>query len=187
MCEFTPVIVATVLVLMHNTLLVPPMHDISTLSGCLTWSVQGLANASVTVCVGARSSQKCSVTTVLESTDSSVAFVLPGSTDEPAVATRFRACGGASPTSCTPDIEINTANVWWVQGDDSISTSPRATQGGWIKVYVSLSIDLDPRVKTCCSFSLLLIRIDVLLNTNNKNSRDQGHTMYCTSSLVCNP
>jgi hypothetical protein len=152
---------------------------------------QGLVNASVTVCTGPPTSSDCVEATVLESSSSSVAFVLPGNSDSPAVATRFRACDSETPTLCSDYVDINTPDVWWVQGDDSSSAAPRSTQGGWIRVYVASLLlvawsTMSSRLLCCIlAFASVLSLLAVNIRPTHPPTHPPTQTPYSPHHRVC--
>ena len=85
--------------------------------------------------------ENCSTATILNSSETSLQFVLPPASDagdNGAPRKRvFQICNpyAAGGQPCSVYYSLNLPSLWWAQGDSSSEESAVATAGGWLRLY----------------------------------------------------
>ena len=82
--------------------------------------------------------ENCSTATILNTSESSLQFVLPPAEDDDKPRRRiFQICNpyAAGGQPCSQYYSLNLPSMWWAQGDASSSEEAVVTAGGWLRLY----------------------------------------------------
>ena len=82
--------------------------------------------------------ENCSSATILNTSESSLQFVLPPAGDDDKPRRRvFQICNpyAAGGQPCSQYYSLNLPSMWWAQGDASSSEEAVVTAGGWLRLY----------------------------------------------------
>ena len=79
----------------------------------------------------------CSTAKILGTSESSLQFVLPGSSGDAPKKKVFQVCNpyAAGGTPCSPFYSLNRPSLWWSQGDQSSGEAAASSSGGWLRMY----------------------------------------------------